>query len=56
MKAQQLNVKSGTLTEFQATQNKQLTIPWGGRSAKQKKILKMKDDPTICMKTQGHVT
>jgi hypothetical protein len=56
MKGQQLRLHSDTLTDFQVTQNKQLTRVWGGHSAKQKKILKMKDEPTICMKTQGHVT
>jgi hypothetical protein len=35
---------------------KQITMARVGRSAKQKKILKMKDDPTMFMKTQGHVT
>jgi len=56
MKGQQLSAQSDTLTELQVTQNKQLAMPWVGRSAKQKKILKMKDDPTMCMKTQGHAT
>jgi len=56
MKKQQLNANSGISSELQVTQNKQLAMPWVGRSAKQKKILKMKDDPTMCMKTQGHAT
>jgi len=56
MKVKQLNLKAGTLTESQVTQNEQLTKLRGDRSATQKKILKMKDDPTMCMKTQGRVT
>ncbi len=56
MKAQQLNAETGIVTEFQVAQNKQLTVKRVGQSATQKKILKMKDDPTMCMKTQGRVT
>jgi hypothetical protein len=56
MKAEQLSTKAGILTEFQVTQNKQLKTALVSRSATQKKILKMKDDPTISMKTKGHTT
>jgi hypothetical protein len=56
MKAQQLNANVGTLTESQVIQNKRLKMNTGGQSGTQKKILKMKDDPTICMKIKGHVT
>ncbi len=56
MKGQQLSAKVDALTELQVTQNNRLAMAWVGTSAKQKKILKMKEDPTICMKTQGHMT
>jgi hypothetical protein len=56
MNTQQVSAQSGILTEFQVTQNKQLAMVRVGRSATQKKILKMKDDPTMCMKTQDRAT
>jgi hypothetical protein len=56
MKGQQLSAETGALTEFQVIKNKQVTITRVVQSATQKKILKMKDEPTMCMKTQGHVT
>ena len=56
MKAQQLNAKAGVFTELQVIQNTQLTLARVGQSAIQKKILKMQDDPTMCMKTQGRAT
>jgi hypothetical protein len=37
MKAQQLNADAGTLSESQVTQNKHLTMPSVGRSAKEKR-------------------
>jgi hypothetical protein len=40
MKAQQLSAKKGTLTEFQVTQNKQLTKPWVGKVQNKKRFQK----------------
>jgi hypothetical protein len=56
MQAQQLSPQADTVTEFQVTQNKRLTISSREAKCNTKKILKMQDDPTISMKTQGHMT